>query len=69
MSKFTSLFSNQTEEEKKLLIRSAPLILFTLLGCYVLLLQFFGFVIATVAIPFVGIAFGICNKHFARHER
>jgi hypothetical protein len=67
MSEFISLFS-KNEAETRLLIQSKPLILFLLAAGYLFLIYFFGFGIATVAIPMVGIAFAKCNKHFAPHK-
>lgn len=64
MSEFVSLFS-RNDDETRLLIRSKPLIVCLLAGCYLLVIYCFGFVIATVTIPFVGIAFGVCNRRFA----
>ena len=46
------------EDEPKLLIRSKPLLLCLMAGCYVLLIYRFGLLNATIAVPIIGIAIG-----------
>jgi hypothetical protein len=60
MSEFTSLFS-QNEDETRLLLRSKPLIVGLLAGCYLLSIYCFGFINAIAVMPIVGVVFGKCN--------
>lgn len=67
MGEFVSLFA-KNDDGTRLLIRSKPLLWCLSIGCYLLLIYSFGFVIGTVASPFVGMALGICNRKFVNRR-